>query len=132
MRNTYSKQMSEDLKVAYRDVNRRVDIRSQQEAFELTVREPAPRFYVSAEKARCYICPMLRGDSSRVDRLRPLRREMYHALFDVVLRLSRRREFSGRSAHYILSFAVNEPAPRFYIGEEMMRKVFRGWKRRVG
>ena len=129
MRNTCSEQMSEDLRVAYRSVMNRYDIRTQQEAYERTVCEPAPRFYVNGHSAYYIIRPMLCGDYSKLERMLPLRQEMYKALLEVVLRLSRKREFHGRSPYYICKFAVNEPAPRFYIGVEKMRKVFRKWRK---
>ena len=41
------------------------------------------------------------------------------------MRLSQKRQFWGKSPYYIVKFAILEPAPRFYIGVEKMRKVFR-------
>ena len=130
MRNTYSKQLGDDLMAAYADVLRNYDCHTQAEAYERTVQHAAPRFYVSAEKARVYICALVRGDRSVVDALSPLRREMYLALFDVVLRLSQKRQYHRRSVYYITGFAVNEPAPRFYVGAETMRKVHRSRRRK--
>lgn len=109
----------------YCKVLREFDVRTQTEAFERTVRHPASRFFIDTRRAYQNIYPMLRGDYSRLEKMKPLRQEMYKALFDVVMRLSQKRQFWGKSPYYIVRFAVLEPAPRFYIGIEKMRKVFR-------
>lgn len=122
-------QMYDELMKVYCKVLGEYDCRTQSEAFERTVRHPASRFFVDPRRAYQNIYPLLRGDYSRLEKMKPLRQEMYKALFDVVLRLSQKRQFWGKSPYYIVKFAVAEPAPRFYIGVEKMRKVFR--ERRV-
>lgn len=118
-------QMHKELMLVYCEVCRNYDCVSQKEAFERTVCHGASRFFVDARRAYQNIYPMLRGDYSRIEKMKPLRQEMYKALFDVVMRLSQKRQFFGKSPYYIVRFAVLEPAPRFYIGVEKMRKVFR-------
>ena len=117
--------MCDELMTVYRGVLREYDFRTQAEAFDRTVRHPASRFFIGTRRAYQNIYPMLRGDYSRLEQMKPLRQEMYKALFDVVMRLSQKRQFWGKSPYYIVSFAVLEPAPRFYIGVEKMRKIFR-------
>lgn len=117
--------MYDELMKVYCKVLREFDVRTQTEAFERTVRHPASRFFIDTRRAYQNIYPMLRGDYSRLEKMKPLRQEMYKALFDVVMRLSQKRQFWGKSPYYIVRFAVLEPAPRFYIGIEKMRKVFR-------
>lgn len=117
--------MYDELMKVYSKVLREFDVRTQTEAFERTVRHPASRFFIDTRRAYQNIYPMLRGDYSRLEKMKPLRQEMYKALFDVVMRLSQKRQFWGKSPYYIVRFAVLEPAPRFYIGIEKMRKVFR-------
>lgn len=117
--------MYDELMKVYCKVLGEHDVRTQTEAFELTVRHPASRFFVESRRAYQNIYPMLRGDYSRLEKMKPLRQEMYMALYDVVMRLSQKRQFWGKSPYYIVKFAVLEPAPRFYVDVEMMRKVFR-------
>ena len=117
--------MYEELMKVYCKVLREFDVRTQTEAFERTVRHPASRFFIETRRAYQNIYPMLRGDFSRIEKMKPLRQEMYRALYDVVMRLSQKRQFWGKSPYYIVKFAILEPAPRFYIGVEKMRKVFR-------
>ena len=117
--------MYDELMKVYCKVLREFDVRTQTEAFERTVRHPASRFFIETRRAYQNIYPMLRGDFSRIEKMKPLRQEMYMALYDVVVRLSQKRQFWGKSPYYIVKFAILEPAPRFYIGVEKMRKVFR-------
>lgn len=117
--------MYDELMKVYCKVLREFDVSTQTEAFERTVCHPASRFFIDTRRAYQNIYPMLRGDYSRLERMKPLRQEMYKALYDVVMRLSQKRQFWGKSPYYIVKFAILEPAPRFYIGVEKMRKVFR-------
>lgn len=117
--------MYDELMKVYCHVLREHEVRTQTEAFERTVQHAASRFFVEPRRAYQNIYPMLRGDYSRLEKMKPLRREMYKALYDVMMRLSQKRQFWGKSPYYIVKFAVMEPAPRFYIGVEKMRKVFR-------
>lgn len=121
-----SKQMHHDLIEAYKKVYH--TCWTQLQAYERTVNQPAPRFYVTARQASQVIAPMLRGDTERVDMMYPLRREMYYDLFAVVQRLIEKREFIGRSLHYIMKFAVLEPAPKFYISAKRA-SIIRGFMR---
>ncbi len=117
--------MYDELMKVYCKVLREFDVRTQTEAFVRTIRHPASRFFIETRRAYQNIYPMLRGDYSRLEKMKPLRQEMYKALYDVVMRLSQKRQFWGKSPYYIVKFAILEPAPRFYIGVEKMRKVFR-------
>lgn len=117
--------MYDELMRVYCKVCREYECRTQTEAFDRTVRHPASRFYVEARRAYQNIYPMLRGDYSRIEQMKPLRQEMYRALYEIVIRLSQKRPYWGKSPYYIVKYAVLEPAPRFYIDVEQMRKVFR-------
>lgn len=117
--------MYDELMKVYCKVLMEFEVRTQTEAFERTVRHPASRFFVEPRRAHQNIYPMLRGDYSRLEKMKPLRQEMYRALYDTVMRLSQKRQFWGKSPYYIVKFAVLEPAPRFYVDVETMRKVFR-------
>ncbi len=120
----YRDSMYDELMKVYCKILREFDVHTQTEAFERTVRHPASRFFIDSRRAYQNIYPMLRGDYSKLEKMKPLRQEMYRALYDVMMRLSQKRQFWGKSPHYIIKFAILEPAPRFYIGVEKMRKVF--------
>ncbi len=122
-------QMKDDLMKVFREISGNYSCRYQTEAYEQTVQHPAPRFYIDARRAHCVISPMRRGDYSQLDKLSsPLKRQMYLDLFDTVQRLYQKSTYWGKSLYYVLQFAILEPAPRFYIGADMMRLI---WKERT-
>lgn len=117
-------EMKRDVMKVYREECRNYDGILQTEIYQRTVSHPAPRFYVNAKSALRYISPMMRGDRRALDGMKPLRREMYEVLFEVVLKLSQKERFWGESIYSILRQAVMEPAPRFYIDEKRMGQIF--------
>jgi len=79
------------------------------------VKMPAPRFYVTPKQAYQVISRMVKGDLDMLEILNPLRRKMYYELFDVVMKLTERREFIGKSLWYIMPYAVTQPASEFFL-----------------
>ena len=123
-------EMNNDLMRVFREVASSYECKNNWEAWDMVVRHPAPRFYVDVRRAHQYLSPMTRGDRSQLQRLSPLKQEMYEALFDVVMRLWQKEKFCGRSLNYVLRFAVMEPAPRFYINKIRMGQIWREKTRR--
>lgn len=124
----FKEEMKRDLMKVYREVTSEGEFRSQQEAYKRVVEHPAPRFYVDAKWAHQRLSPMMRGDRSGLEKMNPLTRQMYEDLFDVVVKLSQKDYFYSRKLYRIVQFAILEPAPRFYINEDTMRKM---WKKEV-
>ena len=118
-----SKQMQVDLIEAYKQVYG--TCWTQRQAYERMVLQPAPRYYVTPKQACSVISHMMRGDFEFVNMMMPLRREMYYSLFDVVVKLSEKREFIGKSLSYIMKHAVAQPAPKFFISPTRAR-IIRG------
>lgn len=123
MKNDYdiSKQFQDDLIKAYNSVV--TSCWFQEDAYKKAVKQPAPRYYISANQARQILVPMFRGDFSRVDMMMPNRRRMYYSLFNKVIDLSEKRAFIGKSLKYIVQFAVSSPAPEFFCSHHTMDKV---------
>lgn len=117
--------MKTDLMKVYREVCARHECRNQREAYEQTVTHDAPRFYVDARWAFQRIAPLCRGDRSALEKMSPLTRSMYEELFEVVLRLYQEEKYWGKSLSYVLRFAVQEPASRFFISKERMGQIWR-------
>lgn len=88
---------------------------TQQEAYERMVKQPAPRYYVTAKQAYQVIAPMLKGDFERVNMMLPKRRKMYYSLFDEFVSLSEKPMFYNKSAWFIMQHAVARPAPEFFL-----------------
>lgn len=98
---------------------------TQTEVYNMVVQHTAPRFYIDARRAHLVISPMMRGDMSAIDRLSPLKRQMYLDLFDTVMRLTQKKGFWGKSTYFILKEAILEPAPRFYVSWKRMEQIWR-------
>lgn len=118
-------EMKRDLMKVYREVVKNYEFKHNEDAFDLVVRHPAPRFYVCSRRALQHLSPLTRGDRSGLEKLSPLKREMYEALFATVMRLWQEEKYWGQTLNYVLRFAVQEPAPRFYIGKDRMEQIWR-------
>lgn len=88
---------------------------TQKEAHERMVKQPAPRYYVTAKRAYQVILPMMRGDFERVNLMPPSRRRMYYCLFDEVVKMMEKPAYYNKSLKYIMQFAVTRPAPEFFL-----------------
>lgn len=129
MKNDYdiSKQYQEDLIKAY---NKVAPLSwTQADAYKKAVKQPAPRYYVSARQAAQVIAPMVRGDFERVDMMQPNRKRMYYSIYDKVIELSEKRAFIGKPLLYIVRFAVASPAPEFFVSPNTLAMVRRYLKR---
>lgn len=122
-----SRKLHEDLMKAYCDVCEKSlsQLWSQRDAYARAVLQPAPRYYVSPKQAHQVLAPMFKGDYSHVDKMKDARRRMYYSLYNRVIELSQKRAFIGKSLWQIIPYAVNGPAPEFFIGVESIRKMRR-------
>lgn len=120
-------QMRKDLFDAYRKVYG--SCHSQEEAWEKTIKQPAPRFYVSPKRAYHVLINMVKGDFGQVDSLPALKRKMYYDIFENVNRMSQKTEFIGKSLWFICQFAVSMPAPEFYISTQVVSTIINRGRR---
>lgn len=123
-------QMKEDLMKVFREVCSSYECKNNREAWRQVVTHEAPRFYIDSRRAHLYISPMLRGDTSKIDKLSPLKREMYQELFKTVMRIWQEDKYYGKSLNYVLQFAILEPAPRFYIDTKRMEQIWKEKRRK--
>lgn len=114
-------QMRKDLAEAYRHVYS--SCRSQEEAWNKAVCQPAPRYYISPKRAYHIMIEMVKGNFDVVDVMPPKKRKMYYDLFNVVQSMTQKTEYIGKSLWFICQFAVSSPAPEFYISVEALRKT---------
>ena len=99
---------------------------SQQQAYERMVKQPAPRYYVTAKQAYQVIARMVKGDFEYVNMMLPLRRKMYYALYDEFVSLCEKPMFYGKSVWFIIQHAVARPAAEFYISPDRAKHL-RSW-----
>lgn len=121
------KKQREDLFKVYREVY--TSCRSQNEAWEKVLRHQAPRYYITPKQAHQMLSPMLRGDTSHIDKLKPHVRRMYIDMFDDLKAMSQKKEFIGKSLWFICQFLVARPAREFYITRDQLRSTFYDCKR---
>lgn len=102
---------------------------SQREAWEKTIHHKAPRFYISPKQAYEVLRPMFFcHDFSLVNSMKPTRKRLYEALYEIVKDMTQKREFIGKSLWHICKYAVMQEAPEFFVDWEAMRKIFR-WQK---
>lgn len=126
-----SRQLQDDLLKAYVKVCKENRAWSQLDAYKMTVKQPAPRYYVSSKQAYQIISRMMRGDFSQVDTMLDNRRRMYHSLFEKVIELSESTMFVGKSLWHIIPFAITSPAPEFFVKPERFAVIRAKIKRKM-
>jgi len=121
-------QRDKDLMAAYRKVA--PYCWTQNEAWERASKSVAPRYYTSVAHANYILSPMTHGDNSRIEKLANSNlRRMYYSLWNKVLELSVQREYVGKSLRYIVSFAIGQSAPEFFLAPRSVRLTFLREKR---
>lgn len=85
---------------------------------DLVVNSPASQFYISVEQASRYITAMERGETISA---RDNRKELMEDLFKVYLKCKER--LKGHYKNYIVSYAIHQQAPRFYVSRESIVRI---------
>ena len=129
-RTLIKEEMKRDLMRVYRKLTSEFRFKSQTEAYQHVVEHEAPRFYVDARWALQRLSPMMRGDTSLLDKMSPLSRQMYLDLFEKVQDMKQKERYWSADLYHIIQDAVHEPAPRFYIKADTMRHTWREFMRR--
>ena len=97
---------------------------TQTQAYQLAVKQPAPRYYLTHKQAYQHVMRMYKGDYSLVEKMRPNKKRQYLALFNTSINLWKKRGFRKKSLWHVMQFAVLEPAPEFFVGWRDMQKIF--------
>lgn len=119
--------LREDLMRAYRKVA--PTCWTQREAWEKTAASPAPRYYISGAETYRKMLDLSHGDRSRIDKMRPLKRDMYLSLYDTLLRISQEKRFIGKPLRFICDFLVLEPAPSFFLAPNAVKFIYGNYKK---
>ena len=100
------------------------------EVFEYIVNRPCARFWVSEIRASVVISNMIKGFIN--PNMHPSKREMYDEIYRRVLRL--RDAFPNLSLFRLVSKAIRQPAPKFYLSPSsakiMIYKYRKEWYER--
>ena len=124
-----SRQLQHDLIEAYKQVYGKCW--SQKEAYERMVKQPAPRYYVTAKQAVQVLSPMFKGDFEMVNMMMPRRRRMYYCLYNETVKLIEKPMFYKKSLSFVVQFAVTQPAPEFFMSPSRARQI-RAWLKNGG
>lgn len=119
--------MRDDLMKTYREVFSKC--RTQKEAYAKTVKQPAPRFYVSPKHAYEIMRLLVSGDTSVLEKMGNTRRRMYQDMFGILLKMMQKPEYTGKSLWFICQFLVIQPAPEFYFSVSSMEDLFALYRR---
>lgn len=125
----YEEQRNEDLMRAYREEIGKAGVIRILDIFRAVVDQPSERFWVSEERAFIVISRMAKGD--KLETMRPLKREMYVEIYSRYLAL--RAKHPDRSMRHLVSMAVSQRAPKFYMEPASARLIVykqkKKWKR---
>ena len=107
----YEDQRNDNLMEVYHEIIVKANHVRMPDVYEKVANSPSRRFWVSEERATIVVSSMMRGDS--LDRMRPLKREMYNEIY--------RRAMALRDKHpkmpisQLVAQVLEQPAPKFYI-----------------
>ena len=107
----YEDQRNDNLMEVYHEIIVKANHVRMPDVYEKVANSPSRRFWVSEERATIVVSSMMRGDS--LDRMRPLKREMYNEIY--------RRAMALRDKHpkmpisQLVAQVFEQPAPKFYI-----------------
>lgn len=119
--------MRDDLMAAYREVAPKCW--TQMEAWEKTVKHPAPRYYISQRQALQRLMPMTRGDFSAILKMKPSRQRLYFSLFERVRQMSQLPEYADMSLYRLIPYALLSGAPEFFITPGCMEVMYPNYKK---
>ena len=125
----YEDERNEDLMRAYREEVALAGSIKVINLFRAIVERPSARFWVSEERAFIVISRMSKGLG--LGGMRRLKREMYEEIYARYLEL--REKHPDKSMRHLVTMAVNQPAPKFYIEPASARvivcKIKKRWRK---
>lgn len=108
----YSKERIECLMRAHDEYISSCDYIRMPEVYNNIVDTPSCRFWVSDIRAALVVSSMMRG-TAVLDKMQPLKREMYEEIHRRVLLL--REEYPEFTTSELCAMVVTQPAPKFYL-----------------
>lgn len=124
----FTRERNAALLKAYREQIESVCFVRLNEIGEKIVNSPAPRFWVSEERAAAVVSAIMRGKPV-LDTMRPTKREMFEEIHRRVVSL--KEEHPDWNLCQLVFNVVNSPAPKFYMEPssalERLFKIRNGW-----
>lgn len=126
----FTRERNAALLKAYREQIEAARVIRLNEIAKKIVNSPAPRFWVSEERAAAVISDIMRGKPV-LHHMRPSKREMFEEIYHRVIALKQQRP--DWALCRIVFVVVNSPAPKFYMEPssalERLFKIRNGWYR---
>lgn len=123
----YEEERNSDLMRVYREEMHAVSHIRMPDIFKTIVNKPSKRFWVSEERAAIVISKMLRGEA--LERMRPLKREMFHEIYKRVVAL--KEKLPDHTTYQLTFIVVQQEAPKFYLtagsAKVIISKIKRKW-----
>lgn len=107
----YENERNDNLMEVYHEIIVKANHVRMPDVYEKVANSPSRRFWVSEERAAIVVSAMMRGDS--LDRMRPLKREMYNEIYSRVITLQ--QENPKLPISQLVAQVVEQPAPKFYL-----------------
>lgn len=107
----YEEQRNDNLMECYHELLTSAQFVRMPDIYSKVVNMPSRRFWVSEERAAIVVSAMMRGDS--LDRMRPLKREMYNEIYSRAMEL--RDKHPKMPISQLVAQVVEQPAPKFYL-----------------
>ena len=131
----FTKERNNELLKAYKKVIKSVSQIRLKEIGVMVVNSPAPRFWVSEERATTVISSMLKGKDV-LSSMRQSKREMFQEIYRRVIELRKLKKYRSQTLSSVVFTVVNSPAPKFYMKAssaiEILFKVRNGYYERIG
>lgn len=125
---SFTRERNAALLKAYREQVNAADFIRLNEIGEKIVNSPAPRFWVSEERAAAVVSSIMRGKPI-LDTMRPTKREMFLEIHRRVVAL--KEQHPDWTLCALVLKVVNSPAPKFYMRPssalERLFKIRNGW-----
>lgn len=112
-RSELNKARDKELFRIYREYMCRPDVQTHQEAIRLAIKTPTTRFWISTIGTYKDILNMKFGRP--LIHVSPDKVRMLHHIYEIYKKLERQPAFRGQSVCFITAFAIQHPAPEFYI-----------------
>lgn len=109
----FGAQRINDMMCAYNRIIAEVEFISMNEVYKRIANEPAPRFYVSPERAACVVACVLAGGC--IDDMRQRKREMYLEITQRAKMLGAVHGMKMLKLRDICAMVVKQEAPKFYM-----------------
>lgn len=102
-----------ELYEAYKRCLRDKNVHSHQAAVRRAIKSPTSRFWISNYQAYRGVLQLIRNRD--VTQTRSVRRRMLERIYAIFCNLQEQPAFRNESVYFTVSFAVQQPAPEFYL-----------------